>query len=64
MQLELAKSSVVPDHWAMTVRSLPGQRLSGLVWVSHQMMIEEAEALRSALEEFSGSPFSAAWPSL
>ena len=40
----------------MTVRPLPGQRLPELVWVSHQVITEEAEALRSALEEFSGSP--------
>jgi hypothetical protein len=47
---------MVPDHWVMTVRPDPGQRLPELVWVSHQVIIEEAEALRSALDEFSSSP--------
>jgi hypothetical protein len=45
-----------PDDWTMTVRPLPGQRLPELIWVSHQVIIEEADALRSALEEFSSSP--------
>lgn len=34
----------------MIVRPLPGQRLPELVWVSHQAVIEEAEALRAALQ--------------
>ena len=40
----------------MTVRPEPGQRLPELVWVAHQVVLEEAEALRSALEAFSNSP--------
>jgi hypothetical protein len=40
----------------MTVRPGPGQRLPELVWVSHQVIMEEAEELRSALDEFSSSP--------
>jgi len=40
----------------MTVRPEPGQRLPELVWVAHQVVTEEAEALRSALEAFSNFP--------
>jgi hypothetical protein len=40
----------------MTVRPGPGQRLPELLWVSHQVIMEEAEELRSALDEFSSSP--------
>jgi hypothetical protein len=40
----------------MTVRPEPGQRLPELVWVSRLVIIEEAEALRSALDEYSSSP--------
>lgn len=40
----------------MTVRPPPGQRLPEVVWVAHQVVIEEAEALRSALEDFSNPP--------
>ncbi len=40
----------------MTVRSEPGQQLPELVWVAHQVVTEEAEALRAALGAFSDSP--------
>lgn len=37
----------------MTVRPQPGQRLSEVVWVAHQVVLEEAEALCAVLEAFS-----------
>jgi hypothetical protein len=46
----------LPDHGGMTIRPLPGMPLPQIVRVARQCVTDEAEALRSALEDFSRTP--------
>jgi hypothetical protein len=46
----------VPDHGGMTIRPPPGFPLPELVLVANQVLAEEAEALRAALDDFGKAP--------
>jgi hypothetical protein len=46
----------IPDHGGVTVRPPDGFQLPELVLVSNRVLLEEAEALRAAMEEFGSAP--------